>query len=237
MAGSTKSVRYPVATSERALSRIGAASGVLSFIVTFAGFGLHGGLPSDTSAPAIVTYTRSVSSGRAGAGNYLELLGYVLLLVFATYLYGVARANGADRLHWLNVLAVAAATAYVTVSAVAIAAQQTIVESSRAAIDAKTALSLYILDDDAFSLSFEIAATFAIATGLVLATGRPALRTLGGAAILAGAVLLITGLIGTISIQTSIGQAGLLVFELWLVAASVFFLVRPEPLGRHGEHA
>jgi len=34
--------------SERVLSRIGAASGVVSFVVTFVGFGVHGGLPSAT---------------------------------------------------------------------------------------------------------------------------------------------------------------------------------------------
>jgi hypothetical protein len=218
--------------SERVLSRIGAASGVVSFVVTFVGFGVHGGLPSATTAAAIKSYVSGVTAGQTGLGNYLELLGYLLFLAFATYLYAVARAVGADRFHWLNVLGFAAATTYVAVSALAIAAQQVIVESGKAGVDANTALGFYILDNDAFTMSFEIAAMFAIAVGFVLSTGGFALRAIGGAAILAGAALFITGLVGTISIQSSISQVGLLLFEVWVVAASVFLLIRPARMSR-----
>ena len=72
--------------SERVLSRIGAASGVVSFVVTFVGFGVHGGLPSATTAAAIKSYIGGVSAGQTGLGNYLELLGYLLFLAFAAYL-------------------------------------------------------------------------------------------------------------------------------------------------------
>jgi hypothetical protein len=120
--------------TDRGVSRLGAASGALSFIVTFVGFGVHGGLPSDTTSSGIQSYVQGVNAGQTGAGNYLELLGYLLFLVFATYLYSVARVVGSERLHWLNVLAVTAATTYVAVSALAIAAQQVVVESSKAAL-------------------------------------------------------------------------------------------------------
>ena len=218
--------------SERVLSRIGAASGVASVVVTFVGFGVHGGLPSATTAGAIKSYVSGLSAGQTGLGNYLELLGYLLFLAFATYLYAVARAVGADRLHWLNVLGFAAAITYVAVSALAIAAQQVIVESGKAGVDANTTLGFYILDNDAFTMSFEIAAMFAITAGFVLLTGGFALRAIGAAAILAGAALFITGLLGTISIQSSISQVGLLLFEVWVVAASVFLLIRPTRMTR-----
>jgi hypothetical protein len=228
--------------SERALSRIGAVCGAVSFVVTFVGFGVHGGLPSAPTAAAIKSYIGGVSAGQTGLGNYLELLGYLLFLAFATYLYAVARAAGADRFHWLNVLGFAAAITYVAVSALAIAAQQVIVESGKAGVDANTVLGFYILDNDVFTMSFEIAAMFAIAVGFVLLTGGFALRAIGGAAILAGAALFITGLVGTISIQSSISQVGLLLFELWVVAASIFLVIRPTRLTRlteggatHGE--
>jgi len=144
----------------------------------------------------------------------------------------VARAVGAERLHWLNVLAVTAATTYVAVSAVAIAAQQVMVESSQAGIDAKTLLNVYILDSEAFTMSFEILALFAIAIGAVIVAGALAMRVIGGGAILVGAVLFVTGLIGTISILSSIAQIGLLLFELWMVAASIFFMIRPPLISR-----
>jgi hypothetical protein len=104
----------------------------------------------------------------------------------------VARAIGSKRLHWLNVLAVTAATTYVAVSALGIAAQQVMVESTEAGIDAKTVLNVYILDSEAFTMSFEILALFAIALGSVIFAGTFAMPAIGGAAILVGAVLFIT---------------------------------------------
>lgn len=214
------------------LSRIGAASGVISFVITFVGFGVHGGLPSDATPGAIESYVNRVSAAQAGIGNYLELLGYVLFLVFATYLYAVARAIGADRHLWINVLALAAATIYVAVSAIAIVGQQVIVESSKAGIDTKTGLDFYILDSVAFTMSFEILAMFAVALGFILAIGAMPMRAIGVGAIVVGLILLITGLIGTVSTLTSIAQVGLLLFELWVVVVSVYLVVRPALISR-----
>jgi len=66
--------------TESGISRIGAATGVVSVVVTFVGFGVHGALPTDTTAAAVETYVKSVSASQAGIGNYLELLGYLLFL-------------------------------------------------------------------------------------------------------------------------------------------------------------
>lgn len=218
--------------SEQALSRVGAAFGVASFVVTFIGFGVHGGLPSEETTAAILSYVKSVNAGQTGVGNYLELLGYLLFLSFATYMYAVARAISPARIHWLNVLGFAAATTYVAVSALAIVAQQLIVVSNRMGIETNTTLAFYILDSEAFTMSLEIAALFAVALGTVLLSGNMALRVIGGGLILAGAMLFITGFVSTVSTQISIAQVGLLLFELWTVATSVFLLIRPAPISR-----
>src|SRR5438309_9602203 len=89
--------------TESGISRIGAATGVVSVVVTFVGFGVHGALPTDTTAAAVETYVKSVSASQAGIGNYLELLGYLLVLAFAAYIYAVGRAGGTNSLHWVNV--------------------------------------------------------------------------------------------------------------------------------------
>ena len=83
--------------SARSLSRIGASAGILSVVVTFVGFGVHGGLPSAVTIDAVRSYVDGVSAGQTGVGNYVELFGYVLFLVFAAFLYMVART--ANR-HW-----------------------------------------------------------------------------------------------------------------------------------------
>jgi len=81
-------------------------------------------------------------------------------------------------------------------------------------------------------MSFEILALFAIAIGAVIVAGALAMRVIGGGAILLGAVLFVTGLIGTISILSSVAQIGLLLFEVWMVAVSIFFLIRPPLISR-----
>lgn len=218
--------------SERFLSRLGAAFGIASFIVTFIGFGVHGGLPSDLTAAAIQSYAKRVSAGQGGAGNYMELLGYLFFLGFAAYMYSVARATSPARVQWLNVFGLVAATIYVAVSALAIAAQQLIVESRGFGIDTNTTLAFFVLDDAAFTLSSEIAALFAAALGGVLLAGSGALRVVGAGAIAVGALLFVSGLIGTVFMEISVAQFGLLLLELWAVATGFFLVMKPATISR-----
>ena len=218
--------------SERSLSRIGASAGILSVVVTFVGFGVHGGLPSAATADAVRSYVIGVNAGQTGIGNYIELLGYVLFLVFATYLYAVARAVNPDRLNWLTVLGLAGAGAYVAVSAVAIAGQQVMVEWAKAGADAKTALGIYILDADAFTLSFELAALFLAAVGGALLNAGRQLRLIGLTAIVIAAIVFASGLIGTASIENGITQVGFMLFVLWTLLAGIYLLIRPPNIGR-----
>ena len=210
----------------RSLSRIGASSGIFSVVMTFVGFGVHGGLPSAATADAVRSYVDGVSSSQTGIGNYIELLGYVLFLVFAAFLYAVACAANPDRRDWLA-LVLAAAGAYVAVSTVAIAGQQVMVEWSKAGADSKTVLGIFILDDDAFTLSFELAALFLAALGAAFLHAGRALSLMGVAAIVIAVIVFVSGLIGTASIENGISQVGFILFMLWTLAASIYLLIRP----------
>jgi len=201
-------------------------------VVTFIGFGVHRSLPTDTTAGAVQTYVKAVSASQAGVGNYLELLGYLLFLAFATYLYAVGRARGADALHWLNVLGLASAITYIAVSAVAIAGQVLMVDWANAGADPKTVLGAYLLDSGAFTLSFEIAALFLFAVGIALWTRSLGLRLIGASGMLVGLVLFVTGLISTASIQNSSSQIGYTVFSLWTLIAGIYLVIRPAPIAR-----
>jgi len=210
----------------RSLSRIGASSGIFSVLMTFVGFAVHGGLPSAATADAVRSYVDGVSSSQTGIGNYIELLGYVLFLVFAAFLYAVACAANPDRRNWLA-LVLAAAGAYVAVSTVAIAGQQVMVEWSKAGADSKTVLGIFILDDDAFTLSFELAALFLAALGAAFLHAGRALSLIGVAAIVIAVIVFVSGLIGTASIENGISQVGFILFILWTLAASIYLLIRP----------
>jgi len=214
------------------LSRIGASAGIFSVVVTFVGFGVHGGLPSADTADAVRSYVDGVSASQTGIGNYIELLGYVLFLVFATFLYAVACAANPDRLNWLAVLGLVAAGTYVAVSAVAIAGQQVMVEWTKAGVDAKTVLGIYILDADAFTLSFELAALFLAAVGGALLNAGRQLRLIGLTAIVIAAIVFASGLIGTASIENGITQVGFMLFVLWTLLAGIYLLIRPPLTGR-----
>jgi hypothetical protein len=216
----------------RSLSRIGAATGIFSVVVTFVGFGLHGGLPSAATADAVHSYVDGVSASQTGIGNYIELLGYILFLVFATFLYAFARAANTDRLNWLAALGLMAAGAYVAVSAVAIAGQQAMVEWTKAGVDSKTVLGILILDDDAFTLSFELAALFLLAVGTALLNSGPKPRLMGIAAIVIAVIVFVSGLIGTASIESGISQIGFLLFALWTLVVGIYLLIRPPSTGR-----
>jgi len=210
----------------RSLSRIGASSGIFSVLMTFDGFAVHGGLPSAATADAVRSYVDGVSSSQTGIGNYIELLGYVLFLVFAAFLYAVACAANPDRRNWLA-LVLAAAGAYVAVSTVAIAGQQVMVEWSKAGADSKTVLGIFILDDDAFTLSFELAALFLAALGAAFLHAGRALSLIGVAAIVIAVIVFVSGLIGTASIENGVSQVGFIVFILWTFTASIYLLIRP----------
>jgi len=210
----------------RSLSRIGASSGIFSVVMTFVGFGVHGGLPSAATADAVRSYVDGVNSSQTGIGNYIELLGYVLFLVFAAFLYAVACAANPDRRNWLA-LVLAAAGAYVAVSTVAIAGQQVMVEWSKAGADSKTVLGIFILDDDAFTLSFELAALFLAALGAAFLHAGRALSLMGVAAIVIAVIVFVSGLIGTASIENGVSQVGFIVFILWTFTASIYLLIRP----------
>jgi len=218
--------------TESTISRIGAATGIASVVVTFIGFGVHGALPTDTTADAVETYVKGVSASQAGIGNYLELMGYLLFLAFAAYLYAVGRSGGANSSHWLNVLGLAAAITYIAVSAFAIAGQVLMVNWAKAGAEPKTVLGAYILDSAAFTLSFEIAALFLLAVGIVLWSRGVALRLIGASGVLVGLVLFVAGLISTASIQSSSSQIGYTVFSLWTVIAGIYLVIRPAPIAR-----
>jgi hypothetical protein len=134
-------------------------------------------------------------------------------------------------MNWLAVVALAGATAYVTLSGVGIAAQQAMVEWAKAGAEPGTVLGVYILDVEAFTLSFELAALFLAAVGLALLNARGTLRLVALAALVVAAVVVLSGLVGAASIDNPLPQAGFLIFALWTLVAGAYLLIRPPRLG------
>jgi hypothetical protein len=96
------------------------------------------------------------------------------------------------------------------------------VEWSKAGVDAKTVVGIYILDSDAFTLSFELAALVLTAVGVAFLTAGRLIRLLGVAAIVIAVMVFVSGLIGTMSIENGISQVGFLLFILWTLGAGIY---------------
>ena len=127
----------------------------------------------------------------------------------------------------------AGAVAYVALNAVAIASQQVMVEWAKAGADSKTVLGITLLNDNAFALSFELAALFLAGAGLSFLNAGRQLRVIGLSAIMVAAIVFVTGLIGVVSLgNMGISGVGILFFDVWTLAASIYLLVRPPLLNR-----
>ena len=90
-------------------------------------------------------------------------------------------------------------------------------------------LGAYILDVEAFTLSFELAALFLAAIGLSLLPARGALRLVALAALVVAAAVFLSGLVGSVAIESPLPQAGFLLFALWTLAAGAYLFARPLP--------
>lgn len=215
----------------RSLARVGALAGVLSVIVTFIGPGIHGGLPDTVTEAGVRSYIASANAVQTGIGNFVELFGLLLLLVFAAFLYSTVREADAARRSWPAIAALIGATVYVAVGAVEIGAQQAMVEWGKAGADAKTTLGLYIFISASFPLSFEFGALFLAGIGVALLGGRGPLRLLALSALAVAIVLFASGLIGAASAGHSfLSQiVGTLLFHLWTLVAGVYLVIRPSP--------
>jgi hypothetical protein len=214
----------------RSSARIGALIGVLAVVVIFTGSSLHGGLPDNATEASVRSYLSSANAVQTGIGNFFELLGNVLFLVFAAFLYTVVREADPARRSWAALAGLVGAVAFVAVTALGIAAQQAMVEWGKAGADAKTALGLYIFDSDSFPLSFEFGALFLAGIGVALLGRRDPMRLLAISAVVVAIVFLVTGFIGSASPGGSVSNIiGYLLFQLWVLVAAVYLVIRPIP--------
>jgi hypothetical protein len=79
--------------------------------------------------------------------------------------------------------------------------------------------------------AFEVAALFLAAVGVALLNAGRQLRLIGIAAIVLAVIVFVSGLIGTISIESGISQVGFLLFILWTLATGIYLLIQPPVLG------
>lgn len=205
------------ASGERTWTRIGAAIGVLSIIVTTIGFGLHGNMPIGKSSAEIVTWATALDAELFGIGIYVELLGHLLFLTFSAWLWSVVHRseNGSD---WLATAGLVAAVVFVGICALDDGIWSALHTGASQSTDSPALTLTRETAEQVSNVSFFFGGLFSLLIGVVVLKEGSLPRWAGVSAVMVGVVALIppTALLAT------------LFLELWVVVVSVFLLARPD---------
>jgi hypothetical protein len=216
----TRYIQESVARS-RAWTRVGAAVGVLSIIVSTIGFFLHGNPPLGKSGAAIVTWAAGVDQSRFAVGIYVELLGYLLFLAFAAWIWWVARP-AAPGSTWLGVGALLAAAVFIAISATSDGLWLALLDGARGGISPATLTLMRSGAEHVFAVSFLFGGLFSLLIGAAMLTGQRLARWMGISSVVLGVAVLIP----------PIALIASLLWELWVVAVSLALLIRPDAATR-----
>jgi hypothetical protein len=204
--------------NDRQQDRFFAGAGIASVALMLAGFGVgsigHSRMLTISSTPAQVAHALAKPAGSATwVGAYLELLSFGCFLAFA--IWACTKLGGGV----LGRIAVAAATAYTTLSVAALGLMDAVAYRSGKGIGVQLGSTLVTVNEALYVCTWFLAAFFLLAAGpLALAAGR---RALGRSAIGVAAIQLIA----TAASVDNVGQMTFFLWLIWIVYAS-FALAR-----------
>lgn len=201
---------------DRLWTRGGAAIGVMSIVITTVGFVLHGTLPLAETGPDIATWGAQTSESTFSLGIHIELLGYLLFLIFGAWLWSVVhrQANG---LEWLSMAGLVAGALFIGASSIDDGIWLALLSSARAGTDSQALTLVRDAGEQVFNVSFMFFGLFAILIGSVSWAAGSLPRWVGGAAVALGVATLVPPL----------ALIGSLLLELWVVVLCLYVLVRP----------
>jgi hypothetical protein len=207
-------------------TRAGAAAGLVSLVMTTIGFVLHGNLPTVQSGTDLATWVAHTNDATFWIGIYLELLGYLVFLVFGAWLWSVVyrRTNGLD---WLSTAGLVAVGLFIGASSIDDGIWLGLLQSAHHGTEAGVLALVRDLGENVFNVSFMFLGLFAVLVGGVSAWVRSLPRWMGATA----AVLGVGCLVPPIALIASI------LFELWIVVVCLIILVRPATAHREAADA
>lgn len=220
--------------STRLANRIAGISGMLWIVLILVGFGAIAGFgsPMITAPKADVgAYFVRSDPARVYVGEYIEILGFLLLAVFAARLWALLSA--AEGALWLSTLAFGGALLHIALSIAGIA--PLIAATYRAAhggLDEDAFVALNDLRVALYWMSLLVAPLFLVPAGLLIARISVFPRWLGWAAIVIGAALLL----GLIAPTSGVGDVASLLMALWAFVVGIFLVVRANHYGVAAQH-
>jgi len=218
--------------------RLGAAAGAAFVVTIFVGNGLATAGQSQSSHPSgqevLSDAARAASSTSATIGFLLEIIGFVLFMIFVGYLWGVLRRDTAGS----GIAAGTSIVAAITMLAIKLGSASPIVALTldRDHLDPQLAQVLNDINGAAFVLSWLPFAVFAGSLAVALygarLVGRPT-AYIGLVVGVVGAGFAVIGLKDPVGANPMAFLAGM----LWLVVVAVRLAVRPGTRTKAGQQA
>ena len=194
----------------------GAVTGVLSIVVATIGFVLHGNYPLGKNGTAIIAWAAGVDQTRFTTGIYIELVGYLLFLMFAAWLWSVLR-RPEQGTAWLAMTALVAATLFIGISAVDDGLWVALLAGVHQGTPPPTLALLREAAEQTFDISFLFGGLFPLLIGVVILRTRRLPTWSGVTALLLGIGILVP----PIALPSS------LIWEVWVLVVSLYLLLRP----------
>ena len=216
---------------DRIVRLLGAASGILSaalILFGFMGLVLGSGFLPDTTAPLpeiAAHLAQYPATARVWAGAQLEFVGFLLLVVFITYLCGVLRRAEGEQ-GWLSTLAFAAGLMCVFLKVASFAPVYPLLIHTSQPIDPLLARTLFEMNDAAYDQHMVTLGLMLLPTAIVVIRTAVLPRWLGALAGLAAVLLLASVVV------PALAQPAVPVFIVWQVGSSITLMRRVGMLQR-----
>jgi Domain of unknown function (DUF4386) len=204
--------------TQRPVPLVAALSGLASVVLLFAGQGLSGGGSSPDltkSRAAHASWIAQQHPTTAGyAGDILELVGILLLIVFAATLWSVLRAGDEGGIFAGTAFGAGIASAAVKLASVP--AAFAVYWRADQGWDPQVVTALFDMNDAAFVLTWGIDAVMLGAAACVILRSGVLPRWLGWLAAVAGTISLVT-----MPVAMKVPPLGILLTFVWLVGTSI----------------
>ncbi|MEX2211895.1 MAG: DUF4386 family protein [Gaiellaceae bacterium] len=214
-----------VRVTEVGANRLTGICAVLFLPLILVGFGaIVGFSPSiEDDATAISDYYADLGFGRAVVGEWLELLAFVALLVFAAGFVHLIRQTEAAWLGWLALAAAATLCGAVVTGIAPLVALAYLGDHGAVAPEQSVVLNALRVASHWFSTVF--AATWMLGTAAAVLATRPFPRWLGWGGLAVGLLMLFS----VVAPLTGVLDLGQMLMGLWLLIAGALLLARPRP--------